>query len=76
MGNFTAGLNGYLRAQGLFFLKDFTSYVHDNWVPDFLQSLLTEMILPSSADRPESRPLSRFAGGIVDAFRESASRSC
>jgi CysZ protein len=74
MGNFTAGLNDYLRAQRLlfreglwplflvpgilsllylplsavlasFFLKDFTSYVHENWVPDFLQSPLTEMIL-------------------------------
>lgn len=74
MGNFTAGLRDYLRAQRLlfreglwplflvpgmisllylplsavlafFFLKDFSSYVHENWVPDFLQSSLTQMIL-------------------------------
>lgn len=30
---------------GFFFLKDFTTFVHDNWVPDFLQSTLTQIIL-------------------------------
>ncbi len=81
MGNLTAGLNDYLRAQRLLFWEGLWPLF---LVPGIL-SVLSEATERTAAEltREEDAPgfcvwgaCSRFAGGIVDAFRELASRSC